>query len=151
MAKHQAIIYRIDKRVLDNIRNKLPENRRETVLKMAIGIAKIAESSAPSDRGNLKRSIVARMRDGYHSTGGGLRATRPRMNRGKRQITTRLPKPKNDQYAFVGPTVFYGAFIEYGTRRNRQKRPYLRAGVDWVQTRLSQFIGPMTTGNKPNG
>ena len=118
----------LDTRVLDRMIRETGGNVAEAVAKTAISVearAKVKVQQMDAiDTGALLSSIYTELkgRSDYDRARAEARARRPGV------VTDALPQPQNDHTAHVGPSVEYGAAVEFGSR-NMPGRPFLLEAV----------------------
>lgn len=129
MAKPQ-ITYTLDTTRLNRILKNLPGKTEDNNRAIAFRIEGEAKVKAPVDTGALQNSIytVCGDKDGYRAASTKVRERNPKA------ATNSLPKPSGHD-AHVGPSVNYGFYQEFGTRR-MSAQPYLVPAVRAVESSL---------------
>jgi hypothetical protein len=148
MARNRTSETQFDTRVLDALIRNLDGEFAEAVARVAFTVEGIAKTLAPVDTGALRASIYTSLKGG-----GNFDAARSdaigRSNRrnGAGQIKpldssnfVQLPVPRSDTVAHVGPSVEYGAGVEFGTAR-RNGTPFLLPALRQAEDDLRKELG----------
>lgn len=136
----------VDTHVLDAILRNLNGNVAQKIAKIAFTIETKAKLKIPVDTGAARASIYTELKDGskFDAVMGEATALAAK----KRVMTSknfvRLPAPKNNHEAYVGPSVEYGASLELGDSRHAA-RPYLAPAVQEAADEFRQGMAEAIT------
>lgn len=142
----------VDTSVLDGILRNLPGNTANNVAKAAFAIEARAKLKAPVDTGALRASIYTSLKSHSKFDDAKASATERSQRRNKQGRISplgdgdfvKLPEPKSETVAYVGPSVEYGAGIELGTSQ-RGATPYLLPAVRETEPEFKMLMGRAIT------
>lgn len=130
----------VDTRVLDSILKNLGGNVAETVAKAGFMVEGRAKLKVPVDTGAARASIYTSLKSGDRSDAAMADAS---ARRPEAELTP-LPVPRDDATAYVGPSVEYGAELEFGGA-GKAARPYLVPAVRETEAEFRRMWGKVVT------
>lgn len=116
---------RLDTKVLDRLVGKTDSERDKSLREIGFAVQGRAAAAAPVDTGSLASSIYTRTPD---------RAANPPPVQNSEAPRVQLPKPPKG-WVYVGPSVEYGAYVEFGTKY-MMAQPFLRPALNGVSDDL---------------
>ena len=149
-----SVVIQIDTKVLDRIVAKTGAIREDAVREAAFAVEAKAKANfnkytpRPVDTGTLRNSIYTTFENMPELD------QNPRSLKKKRNVDishidrTPLPKPRNGRHedvAFIGPSVNYGIYVEFGTTK-MAARPYLADSVKGVQKDMIKQLRRLQNG-----
>lgn len=108
----------VDKSKLNELRTTLPIRNKKLIKTLAFRVESLAKLKSPVDTGANRASIYTATED---NNPGGVEAN--------------LPNPPKDT-AYIGPTMEYSVFLEFGTSR-QAAQPFLLPALREVESQLN--------------
>lgn len=136
-----AAIVSLNTKVLDALIKQSNGLTASAIARTAFTIERLAKMKAPVDTGALRASIYTSLYRGSMSA----EAMADAQSRRPGTKTTPLPVPQNDWTAFVGPSVEYGADVEFGSVR-RSGTPYLQPAARETEELFLKELGEVISG-----
>lgn len=130
----------LDTSKLDSILRNLDSNVADAIAKAGFAVEGRAKVRVPVDTGALRASIYTSLASGDRSSD----AMADAHARNPGAETNPLPVPRDTHTAYVGPSVEYGAAIEFGSAA-RAATPYLLPAVRETEKEFLKLVGGAVT------